>query len=104
MAKKPVTYDAAIIQDFAERLYRQAASIILSSTLLGIFGGAIIGGVAAALMDARQAIVGAAIVSAFVGGFWGFARGRERAFKLKLEAQVALCQARIETNTAGRAG
>jgi uncharacterized membrane protein YebE (DUF533 family) len=112
MAKKPVVYDASLIQEFAERLYKQAGSIILSSTLLGLFGGAIAGvvvvGVSAKSLatsgtDPGGAVGIALIVGAVVGGFWGFSRGRERAFKLKLEAQVALCQVQIEKNTGGQA-
>lgn len=99
MASTQVTYDATVIQEFAERLYKQASSIILSSTLLGLFGGAVVGGVGAALAQARAQVAIAAIIGAFVGAFWGYSRGRERAFKLKLEAQVALCQAQIERNT-----
>jgi outer membrane lipoprotein SlyB len=96
---REVTYEAGLIQEFAQRLYRQAGSIILSSTLLGLFGGALVGGVGSALVKAQAHIVIAVIIGAAIGGFWGFARGKERAFKLKLEAQVALCQLQIEKNT-----
>jgi hypothetical protein len=99
MAKKPVVYDAAVIQEFAERLYSQAASIILTSTVLGVIIGAIGGAVGAEALKATGAIGMGAIIGAVIGGLFGFSRGKERAFKLKLEAQVALCQAQIEKHT-----
>ncbi|MGC2520885.1 MAG: hypothetical protein WA373_17470 [Burkholderiales bacterium] len=102
MADKSVTYNPEVIQEFAERLYRQARSIILSSTLLGIFGGAIVGAIGVSLIHAQQHIGVAALIGALVVGFSGYLRGKERAFKLKLEAQVALCNVQIEKNTANK--
>ena len=99
MAKKLVSYDAALINEFAQRLYSQAASIIFISTFLGVLIGALLG-VGGASAAKSQGVIGvAAIIGAILGGFVGFSRGRERAFKLKLEAQVALCQVEIEKNT-----
>lgn len=43
-----------------------------------------------------------ALIGLLVGAGIGFALGQERAFKLKLEAQVALCQVQIEKNTTAR--
>lgn len=99
MAQKPVSYDAAVIQEFAQRLYSQAASIIFTSTFLGVVIGALLGLGGAAAAQAHGAIGMAVLIGAVIGGLAGFSRGRERAFKLKLEAQVALCQAQIEKNT-----
>ena len=39
------------------------------------------------------------LIGTFVGALLGFSSGRAHAFKLKLEAQNALCQAQIERNT-----
>jgi hypothetical protein len=99
MSNDSVTYDAGVIQEFAERLYKQAASIIFSYTFMGILGGGITCLATAAAMQAQQSYSTAAIIGAIFGGVVGFSRGRERAFKLKLEAQVALCQVQIEKNT-----
>jgi positive regulator of sigma E activity len=99
MAKEPVAYDASVIQKFAERLYSQAASIIITSAFLGIIVGAVVGAGGAAAANAADTVGMAAIIGAVVGGLFGFLYGKERAFKLKLEAQVALCQVLIEKNT-----
>jgi gas vesicle protein len=99
MAKKSIVYDASVIQEFAERLYSQATSIIFTSTVLGGIIGAIVGAVAAEALKATNATVMGAMIGAAVGGLFGFSRGRERAFKLKLEAQRALCEVQIEKNT-----
>lgn len=102
MAKKSVLYDAGIIQGFADRLYRQAASIIISSIFFGLIVGVIVAGGGAIAAKADQSIGMALIIGAVVGGLFGFARGSARAFKLKLDAQVALCQVQIEKNTSGK--
>ncbi len=99
MATKSVSYDAAVIQEFAQRLYRQAASIILTSIFLWALAGGLLGLGAAAAARSEGTIGTAVLIGAVTGGLLGFALGRERAFKLKLEAQVALCQVQIEKNT-----
>ncbi|NNM68869.1 MAG: hypothetical protein HKM00_02670 [Gallionella sp.] len=71
-------------------------SIILTSTVFGVIIGTVVGAVGAEALKATGAIGMGAIIGAVGGGLFGFSRGKERAFKLKLEAQVALCQAQIE--------
>lgn len=102
MAKKEIAYDAEIIQKFAARLYMQAASIIITSTFLGLVVGAFVTVGGAIAIQARESIGIAAIIGLVVGALWGYSRGNERAFKLKLDAQVALCNVQIEKNTGGR--
>lgn len=106
MVKKEITYDAGIIQEFAERLYSQAGSIIIGSSLLwAIVGGVVMGGVIFAIGINKLGSEGAIVVAGIgvVSGLLiGYARGSERAFKLKLDAQVALCQVQIEKNTGSR--
>lgn len=102
MTKKSVLYDAGIIQSFANRLYSQAASIIITSTFFGLIVGVVVAGGGAIVGKANESVGMATIIGAFVGGLLGFLRGRERAFKLKLDAQVALCQVQIEKNTSGK--
>jgi hypothetical protein len=38
-------------------------------------------------------------LAAWVGGYMGRSRGLSKTFKLRLEAQLALCQVEIELNT-----
>jgi outer membrane lipoprotein SlyB len=99
MASEPVTYDAAVIQHFADRLYREAAVIIFKAVFLGVLAGAIIGGITAVVVQQRQNLVTASVFGALLGGLVGYSRGRERAFELKLRAQEALCQVQIEKHT-----
>lgn len=89
---KTITYDPAVIQEFATRLYDKASSIIATYTVAGLVIGAL---VCVSSHDFTVVIIGAVI-----GALFGFLIGKERAFKLKLEAQVALCQVQIEKNTA----
>ena len=90
-----VQYDSKVIQEFANRLYLEAESCLwgwsLSLGFLG-FGGA------SWLMRSHPNFFGV-IASTVIFASIGYAVGREQAFKLKLQAQVALCQAKIEENT-----
>lgn len=91
-----VTYDPSIIQEFARRLLKQAASAVLSSVILGLMLGAGLGaGVAADAPESSPSL----LVSAIVFGLLGWKLGRDRAFTLRLQAQTALCQMQIELNT-----
>ena len=89
-------YDASVICEFAESLYSQARGVVLSYTLAGILIGASVG--AAIGSSFRQGgvfgIAGAVIVGAIA-----YQLGRQKAFALRLQAQVALCQVQIEANT-----
>ena len=88
-------YDPAVIQKFADKLYSQANTIIFVWTLLSLAVGA---GVGYNLGD-RSTQTTYALVGAIILGLLGFAIGTARAFLLKLQAQVALCQKKIEENT-----
>lgn len=116
MADKRVAYDPALIQEFADHLYEQANAIILRSTISGLFvgllGGIVIGGILQFTIDKYQQTAGSqppsllvggviAIIVTFLGAWSGQARGIKAASKLKLDAQIALCQMQIEKNTAG---
>ncbi len=102
MAVKPIEYEPGVIHEFAQRLYRQAGSIILTSSFIGLFFGAIAGAVGAVMAGLPGDMRTISLLSAAVGAILGYVRGRERAFKFKLEAQIALCQVRIERNTGGK--
>ena len=100
------TYDATIIQQFADRLYRQAQQVVAVSTVLGLIIGALIGyGLATAATENGGGGAGTwALVVALVGALIGYAQGTQKAFILKLQAQTALCQAQIEANTRAAKG
>jgi|SRR6185312_1965574 len=93
-----VQYDKAVIIKFAERLYSQANSIVVLCGILGI----IVGGVAGfgAQAGAREPNWLVAIFAVVLCGAIGVVIGQARAFSLRLQAQVALCQVQIEENTA----
>jgi hypothetical protein len=100
-----VSYDPAVIQSFAERLYKKARQVIATWTLLGVIVGAVIGFVMGGLIGTAiksasgQPIVIATGVGAVLLGLFGYSVGVERAFHLKLKAQLALCQLMTEANT-----
>jgi hypothetical protein len=84
-------YDAKVIYEFATRLYNRAGTIIavyaLAGGLLGLFFGSVMRG------------GGMAFLGMIILGGIGYYLGSEKAFQLKLQAQTALCQAKIEENT-----
>ncbi len=88
------TYDASIIATFADALYKEAAAIVIRYTIGGIVLGAA-GGYFGGGRDGTTA----GIVAAAIAGAIGWSIGRSKAFSLKLQAQTALCQMKIETNT-----
>jgi hypothetical protein len=94
-----IAYDPTVIQTFAARLYTQANSIVAVWTALGLFGGAALGFAFAGISDlsdqsATFTVMGAVILAAI-----GYSHGSSKAFALKLQAQIALCQVQIEANT-----
>lgn len=94
-----IQYDRAVIQEFAERLYNKVNSIIRFYTIVG----ALLGGVGGYFLG--KSLGGGMVTSAIVAvvaGLIGFAIGREKAFLLKLQAQTAMCQMKIEQNTSGK--
>jgi hypothetical protein len=100
-----VSYDERVIVEFAEKLYRRARSLVVTWTLLGGVLAALLGwlvGAPYAMRVGNPAVSGDLIgIAALVGALVGYVAGRERAFALRLQAQIALCQAQIERNTRG---
>lgn len=88
-----IRYDPKIIQQFANGLYALAARIVAIHTFIGC----IIGGGAGYALDNSNIIL--AIVGAAIIGWIGYDLGTQKAFGLKLQAQMALCQVQIEKNT-----
>ena len=90
-----VHYDEAIIRKFAQQLYNRANFIIVLCILVGGAGGFLVGGA----LGERGSVDNALAIFAVIGALIGAAIGTSLAFKYKLQAQVALCQVKIEKNT-----
>ena len=92
-----MSFDPAVIQQFADALYRRAGTIVIFYALVaGLLGGAL--GAAGGQATGLGAPVGG-LALLVLGALLGAAAGREKAFSLKLQAQTALCQVAIERNT-----
>ena len=79
--------------EFADRLYFQARNIVTTHTLIGVLIGVAAGG----LISKGTGIW--IIVGAAIAGAIAYQIGQAKAFALKLQAQTALCQVKIEENT-----
>jgi hypothetical protein len=90
------TYDVSVILAFTDKLYAQAAKVIATYTIIGVLIG---GGVGVAAGNASQIGFLLAVLGAVIVGAIAFQLGRDKAFSLRLQAQVALCQVQIEANT-----
>lgn len=86
-------YNSKIIYEMAEKLYKKANSIVTTYTVAGVLILGILG------ILGMTAIAILPLITAVLGGIIGFLIGQEKAFELKLQAQIALCQVRIEENT-----
>jgi hypothetical protein len=114
------TYDPKMIYKFATRLYSRAQALVLVYTLAGALVGAGLGKIYAAYAELSatpsRLVLGAfglnpnalqpnpsptnwTLIGALTAGLLGFWIGWNKAFLLKLQAQMALCQAKIEENT-----
>ena len=95
-----VAYDATIIQTFVERLYRKANNVIATHTVLGVGIGLSAGYILAGFLGevARGRMPYEALCVLLFGGI-AYSAGRDRSFALRVQAQLALCQTRIEENT-----
>lgn len=112
-------YDPNVIHKFATRLYSRAQLLVLTYTLVGVLIGGSLGKAYGAYTEIT-ASPSSTLLSAFgysqaapppppttnwtligilVVGLLGFGIGWNKAFILKLQAQTALCQAKIEENT-----
>lgn len=86
-----VQYDPKVIHKFADHLYSKANTVIVIYTIVG----ALIGGIGGyVLKGSSVALLGLVILGAL-----GLYIGIGKAFSLKLQAQTALCQLKIEENT-----
>ncbi len=87
-----ITYDPKVIQECAEQLYTKAESIVRNYSILGF----VIVGIVSIV---QQHNLIPSLIGAIAGGFIGFNFGTEKAFQYKLQAQTALCQVEIESNS-----
>ena len=90
-------YDPTVIQRFADRLYEEANRIVYSYALVGFLiggggGGAL--GVSAMSTFVLPGLFGGAILAGLFA-MAGYARGNA----MRLQAQTALCQVQIESNS-----
>lgn len=97
------TYDPSIIRKHAADLYNHASNLVF---LWSVFIGGIFTAVAAAIIFPRYPSGDptrmGAIVAGVIGLMIGYAIGSSRAFSLRLQAQMALCQVAMEFNTRNR--
>lgn len=95
-----VSYDASVIESFAEALYAQAKSVVIRYSVTFAAVGFVAGFVPMAISsrDMNAAPVVGGLV-ACVGLLIGISYGRTKAFALRLQAQQALCQVQVEKNT-----
>lgn len=100
-------FDPKIIQQFADDLYSKALSICATYTMLGLLAGFILGYFLGAVLIPRLGGIGELSEGATV--FWvlgptallgvgSFALAREKTFQLRLQAQTALCQIKLESH------
>jgi len=95
-----VIYDETIIYTGVERLYARANTRIATYTLIGVGIGLSIGYVIAGLLgEIAQGRMPYEVLCILLFGGIGFSIGRDRAFVLRLQAQTAVCQVKIEENT-----
>ena len=106
-------YNAQIIREHADKLYSKASSIVLTYTAGGAILSAALGYfIALVVLMASAKARGSqgaddvqtlfTIVGLFLGAVGGYWIGSEKAFSLRLQAQMALCQMKIEENTRPR--
>lgn len=116
------TYDPKVIYRYANGLYGRAQMLVLVYTLVGVLIGGGLGKAYSTVKDLTSStpsltnVLGSAfgapppppppsssssstLLGILAFGLLGFWIGSNKAFVLKLQAQTALCQAKIEENT-----
>jgi len=89
-------YDPKIILKLADRLYGQANYILV---IYPLFIGILLVVIFRFAVNLFHSGKGDDLIIFLIGALIGFLYGLEKAFKLKLEAQTALCQLKIEENS-----
>jgi hypothetical protein len=97
------TYDPEVIQRSADRLYARAALSAVVSTALGMLIGLVAAPFILQSLPSALALRCPEWLPPAVLGLIGLGQGLERGTQLRLQAQIALCQMRIERNTRAHA-
>ena len=93
-----VQYDEKVIQDYVEVLYKQARAVTSSHFFIGLLAGLIaFAQISTILIGGFDLLITS--IGVLVGAFLGLGSGRSKAFQLRMQAQMALCQVRIQQNT-----
>ena len=88
-----------IVERYAEHLARKAGSAVVTLAVAGAVAGAVLGAIPGLL---SHSVISpgtnyfAVLLGAIAGGFAGRSLGEKRAVGLRLQAQMALHQARLE--------
>ena len=94
---KMVEYDPNVIRQFANALYKRANTIVAVYLIIGIIIGFTIGSLVGAANKNITSL--GLLIGVFAGGSIGYVIGQDKAFFLRLQAQLVLCQVQIEMNT-----
>jgi hypothetical protein len=101
-------YDENILQQYADALYREAQAIVVKTAVTCgvvafIASALVVGGFSLVQQgptgDASMLEMVVVIILTAAGAMAGVMIGRQKAFKLKLQAQQILCERQIEMNT-----
>jgi len=93
-----VQYDEKIIQSYVEAMYRRARSVTSSHFFIGLLAGLIaFAHISTILVGELDLLIVA--IGVLTGAFLGIGSGRAKAFQLQIQAQMALCQVKMEQNT-----
>lgn len=101
VGRPAISYNPGVIREFSSKMYRMAQTIVYIYTIFAAVVGFVVG---LAIVGMIEVSVAVAFLTAFIAGIIGHALGSNKAFWLKLQAQVALCQVEIERNTQSRTG
>jgi len=95
-----VEYDQKFIKNYADSLYEQSKIIIPAHFFIGILIGLILfGAISLELVNDLDFLITA--IGVMIGGVFGYGSGRNKSNELKLQAQLALLQVKIEENSRG---
>ena len=83
-------FKSEIVEEFADRLYKEAEHII-SSYVIGYAALPLAIGAGLAYFKGDPAVAIISIPVVIGGAALGYYQGKEKAFQLKLQAQTALC-------------
>jgi hypothetical protein len=98
------TYDSKVIYRFAEELYARADAIVGQAVIIAALLGIVLVAAARVLVPKEMILTVLAVAGSVVVGWSMYKSAERQAFKLRLEAQMALCEVRIEENTRSLVG